>query len=182
MADIKKELHNGKVDNGAEAVEPLKAPSLKRTNHFVDELNDSGDEEWFDEVVDDSDEADSDCSEADGVLGEERLPNQINLSRAVDNRRKMAPGDAAARLYEEIKSFNTITERLSRLPQHQKPSFYSMKGNESSLFSFDEKNDNRGIAKIGRSLQVYKKKLDKLIVKKTTDPEMFDDEQKERRL
>ena len=182
MADIKKELQEGKMDNGVMAGEALKVPSLKRTNQFI---MGSEDEDWFDDEeadanADDSDNAD--CGEVDDILGEERLPNQINLSRTVDNQRKLAPGAAAARLYEELEHFDTITERLSRLPAHQEPSFYSLKGSEGTQFSFDEKNDNRGIAKIGRSLQVYNKKLDKLIVKKTTDPDSYDSDQKERRL
>ena len=148
MADKKKELLDGKVDGGAQAAEALKAPSLKRTNQFIVE---SEDEEWFD----DEDGEDADCGDDDDILGEERLPNQINLSRAVNNQSKLAPGAAAARLYDELHNYGIITERLSILPANQEPTYYSLKGNEGSQFSFDENHDNRGIAKVGRSLQIY---------------------------
>ena len=157
MEDNKKELHDGKVDSGEQAAGALKAPSLKRTNQIIVESEDENeDEEWFDD--DDADDDafdDGDFSEPEDTLGEERLPNQINLSRAVDNQSKLAPGAAAVRLYDELHNFDIITERLSRLPAHQEPSFYSLKGNESSQFSFDEKSDNRGIAKVERSVQIY---------------------------
>ena len=180
MGDNKKELHDGKMDCGEQAAGALQVPSLKRTNPIILESEDEN-EEWFDD--DEADDADEfDCSEPDDILGEERLPNQINLSRAVDNQSKMAPGAAAVRLYNELHNFDIITERLTHLPAHQETSFYSLKGNESSQFSFDEKSDNRGIAKVERSVRIYQKKLDKLIVKKTTDPDSYDGDQKERRL